>query len=211
MKEIPIMSAHLAIILICVCLQGCSSIDTSGLAGNVSGGFYTSPNKTFRVQIPPLLDAPRVKDYVTADQLGVLFADAFCRQYVIWEQQVGLDNRSLDQLVEKIYIERMKADGILLKDRKSFKTGLGPAIALRYRHKQGAPCVARSYSASGQRVETPPDAEVLMYILNKNGVLYTFMYELGDLNNFEPWQLAPLDNKLAPFLAGFELLPQEMR
>ena len=186
-------------------LAGCASLGM--IQGSVQDNHYTSPSGSFRVQIPL---RGRIRDGAsTPEGWQVKFWDDFCRMYYISEDPSDLKGLSIETWVDQIIIPTQKDLKASLLERKTLQTQYGPAVFLRYRLPEAAPCITVQFK-EGKQIRTTPDTEQGEYIFYKDGYFYSFIYALGVDSEGKAmtglYGTSEIEKELTRFLEGFEIL-----
>ncbi len=202
-----------------------SRIDVSG---KIEGGAYVNPDRTFRIELPPLRQpAAVIQDRIFhANGWLVEFADDLCRNYTLSERQIDLAGEDFPSWVLRVVIPQIEQGGGMLTSAKRITQGPHPMMLLRYRQPKRAPCTVYraphatlvepgGYSKADEKkllsqgfTITHPDAQVAMYIFYAAGRVYRLSYAVGDKlpKQSTSIRVGPLEVNLEHFLKGFELL-----
>lgn len=202
-----------------------SRIDVSG---RIEAGAYVNPNRTFRIELPPLREpAVVIQDKIFhADGWLVEFGDDLCRTYTLSERHIDLAGEDFPSWVLRVVIPQIEQGGGVLMSAKRISQGPQSMMLLRYRQPKRAPCTV--YRAPHATLVEPggynkadeqkllsqgftikhPDAQVGMYILYTAGRVYRLSYTVGDKlpKQSSSIRVVPVEVNLEKFLRGFELL-----
>lgn len=205
--------AAVALVLLALNGQGC--VVTHDIRGRIKDDVYTSPDGSFRVQVPALArPGAKIQDGTAAPGVFfVSFSDDLCRAYQVTERVTNLGDQSLESWIDQNIVPKLREVNGWVLERRTVKTRLGPAVFFRYRQPQGGPCSTRPVSSG--REERPvagdiPDAQVAMYLLRSGPFVYRIVYGAGEDmaygRTFDA-QMFPVEEKLNRFFEGFEPLP----
>lgn len=210
-----------------------ASIDAAGrartdISGRIEGGAYQNPERSFRIDLPPLRrPAAVIQDRIFhADGWLVEFADDLCRNYSLSERPLDLGREDFQSWVLRIVVPEIEYGGGILMSAKRVAQAPHPTMFLRYRQPKRAPCTVyraphatlvepggygkedeKKLLAQGFRI-THPDALTGMYILYARGRVYRLSYTVGKDLPKESTSVGtgPVEANLEQFLRGFELL-----
>ena len=202
-----------------------SRIDVSG---KLEGGAYVNPDRTFRIELPPLRQpAAIIQDRIFhASGWLVEFADDLCRSYALSERRINLAGEDFPTWVLQVVIPQIEQGGGMLLSAKRVTRGPHPTMLLRYRQPKRAPCTVyrapyttlvepSGYSKADEKkllsqgfTITHPDAQVGMYVFYAGGRVYQLSYTVGDKlpKQSSSVRIVPVEVNLEQFLEGFELL-----
>jgi hypothetical protein len=199
-----------------------------GVSGKIEAGAYVNPQRTFRIELPPLRQAAAViQDRIFhADGWLVEFADDLCRNYTLSERQIDLAGEDFPSWVLRVVIPQIEQAGGMLMSAKRVAQGPHPMMLLRYRQPKRAPCTVYrapyttlvepgGYSKDDEKkllsqgfTITHPDAQVGVYIFYAAGRVYRLSYTVGDKlpKQSNSVRVVPVEANLEHFLKGLELL-----
>lgn len=200
-------------ILLLVLVAGCATTDgiepiSYDIRGQVNGQVYSSPDRGFSVRLPRLWQPGAwVRDEVRADgALLVTFSDDLCREFAVARSSAP-EAVELEAWVRRQVSRELVGTGAVIERLDTVSTAAGPAVFVRYRLPAGAPC-SLVRSEDGQQAELTPDADVVMYVLVRDGALYRLAYFLGlseGLDAAGPLQRTPAEQLLQRLLEGFQI------
>lgn len=229
--ERPTAKAICCAALTTIALAG-SSDAVSGaridVSGRIEGGVYLNPERTFRIELPPLREAAafiRDRSFHATGWL-VEFADDLCRNYALSEREMDLADEDFPRWVLRVVVPQIEQGGGILMSAKRVTQGPHPTMLLRYRQPKRAPCTlyraphATLVEPGGYNKDdenkllrqgftiTHPDAQVGMYIFYAGGRVYRLSYTVGENLPKESTavRVGPVEINLEGFLRGFELL-----
>jgi len=204
--------------LLILSLSGCAligqnrAVDSQSL-GRIDNDIYTSPRQSFRIRIPRLSTNATIRDErPTPNTTLVTIKDDLCREFVVSERPGFLGAQSLQSWVDEHIVQDLKGLGFEVQS-KPLTTRNGTAISLRYRAPATAPC-AQTTEVDGKQVVTKLDADVGWYVYHRDGVFYRLIYVIGiGPGAPSPWYInrEPVDEVLAQFAEGFEILDEKER
>jgi hypothetical protein len=198
------------------------------VSGRIEGGVYLNPERTFRIELPPLREAAAIIQDRSFHATGWLveFADDLCRNYALSERQMELVGEDFPSWVLRVVVPQIEQGGGILMSAKRVTQGPHPMMLLRFRQPKRAPCTL--YRAPHATLVEPggygkddegkllrqgftityPDALVGMYIFYAGGRVYRLSYTVGDKLPKESTtvRVSPVEVNLKAFMRGFELL-----
>ncbi len=206
----------IALLVLLFGMSGCAGIGydrvtDSRAEGRIVNNVYTSPNQSFRFRLPWLSANATLRDErPTPNSILVTIADDLCRVFFVLERPGFLVTESLQSWVDTYVVEDLKRLGFAVRS-KALTTRYGTAIALRYRAPAAAPC---GKEGNGKEFGNQLDADVAWYIYYRDGVFYQLIYVVGTGPEAPSlWYInrEPVDEVLAQFAAGFEILEAKPR
>jgi hypothetical protein len=200
--------------LLVIGFLGCAALAKKPLAepalqGRLEGNVYISPRASFRIRMPWLSANATLRDESSAgDTLLVTFTDDLCREFIVSQRPGFVGTESLQSWVEAHIVEDLERQGFKVQSRPVM-TRSGLAVTLRYRAPAAAPC-SRAVDVDGKKVVTKLDADVGWYVYYRDGLFYRLIYVVG-VGPGAPtiWYVnrEPVDDVLAHFAAGFDIVP----
>lgn len=178
------------------------------IRGEVVDQVYLSPDGGFSVRLPPLWrPGAWVHDQVRpGGTLQVRFWDDLCREFAV-ARSAAPETLDLESWVRRQMNRELAGTSARIERLESVSTVAGPAVLVRYRLPEGSPC-SLLLSDDGQQSEFTPDAEVAMYVLEREGMLYRLAYFVGlsqGLDAAGPLQRVPAEQLLRQLLEGFRI------
>lgn len=202
------------VLILTTLLSGCGMADlfsTPELRGEVRGDVYVGPEGRFRVRIPPLRE-PKGQVSEGSPAAGVLevfFEDNLCRRFMVSEQLDVMKDMPLMQWVNDRVVGEFDRLGLGVRERREISTKHGPTVFMRYTSPAASPCT-KMVTIKGNKEEVYESGEVGVYVVRGGGFIYMLTYIVGinpALGDASMPPRGPLDELLAGFAEGFEILP----
>ncbi len=196
----------LLVVLVAVSVHAGSAAKAK-LKGTIRDGVYTSPDGSFSVKVPAILD----RNLTVSDQAGVegevvvYFRDDWCRQFYVQETPLASGGPTPDEVlrqasenIARVWETTRRA---VIDSRQPIDVGRGPSVAIRL-HQSGGPC--RALVGDGNKlVEKEVPSDVIAYVFVESQAIYEVglvvsRRKVGDI------ALAPSANEgdLKAFLTG---------
>lgn len=203
----------LASLLLMLLVVGCATREviepiSYDIRGEVVDQVYLSPGRDFSVRLPRLWrPGAWVRDQVRPDgTLLVTFWDDLCREFAV-ARSTAPETADLESWVRRQVDRELAATGARVERLETVSTAAGPAVFVRYRLPGGSPC-SLLRNDDGRETEVTPDADVVMYVLVQEGMLYRLAYFVGlsqGLDAAGPLPRVPAEQLLRQLLEGFQV------
>lgn len=182
------------------------------LAGSLEARTYTSPDSSFRLRLPPVLDdTATVRDELRGVRdLSLSVSDGLCRQLLLIETRGELSpGETVDRWVSREVVARMDPQSVLGLERRQESSRFGPLVWLTWQSPKGfAPCQEVQVSNGSRSKAQRPPAAAALAVFHQTSRFYRVLYIAG-LNAMGPLangiKRLPPDSVLAEILGGFEL------
>jgi len=194
---------------------GGAAVAKSRLIGTFRDGTYTSPDASFRVKVPAVLDASVVvSDVVGTDGEGVVtFSDDWCRQFYVHRIPLPSPLKTQDQLLGFVRLGIATAwetsKRAVIDSIEPIDVGRGLSAAMRL-HQPGGPCRALVVEG-GKPVDKEVPSDVVAYVFVESDTVYEIGLTVGRRKVGE-MKFAPsaTEEDLKAFLAGLVTQPHEI-
>ncbi|MGH7586698.1 MAG: hypothetical protein ACREMH_10655 [Gemmatimonadales bacterium] len=181
------------------------------LAGTLHARTYTSPDSSFSLRLPRVLDdTATVKDELRGVRdLTLSVNDGLCRQVLLVETRGELAaGETLDRWVSREVVARMNPQSVLGLERRQESGRFGPVVWLTWQSPKGfAPCQEIQVSNGRRTGMQRPPAAAAMAVFHRSSRFYRVLYIAG-LNAMGPLangiRRLPPDSVLVDILGGFE-------
>ena len=165
---------------------------------------YFSPNGTFQVRIPPLLQpGAKIGDRRVSESVFLVeMTDDLCRVFGVNEMTVDPAKASLDTVVDRFYTFISEQEKATLIERKKIATAFGEGVYVRSSYPARAPCYVISFP-DGKKI---PPAEGAIIFVQTGQRVYSIEYILGGDEDWPFVKTKPVDTVLMNFFEGFKIL-----